>query len=553
MHDIHKTLYLMAIRDEDLLNEGLKAKAAAGMIPPPEPKQTQQTPTQTQQTPPPTTQNPTIKVPYDRVLEKTGFTQRDYDTFRTTMAEIESGGKYDIVGGSNKHYDGRYQLSKVAKTDGARTMGVPDPGHDTAARQAFRSNPDNQEELFAGFTIANHNYLMKKAPGYASKTKQQQLQILGYAHNQGMGGAAKWIETGVVDSDGFGTKGTKYTESLRAAYTLDNETVAAKSAKDTRDSKVGKVGDFIVSDGRALPTIGHTPQDAPKIATPTTEDPSHSVVKGDTLGAIAKKNNTSVEELMKSNPDIKDANKIEINQKIKIRTIKKESYKDKIRMHLREVFEQLPGSNVNFDYGDVFGDKGIMSPESARWKEPGDLELSDRAIRTRTDSKMPGVVETIGHRVGSEPFGGILRVRSETNMDPQHPHFKKIETHVYDGGTRIGSFTSRFTYGHTHTSSMAHDMTNNFNFKKGSNSEQLTNRKAMDAGAQEFFQRALNQPSELSDLAIDTNLQRVVERHFNETMGGRRNKKISEYHRGLEGTENPSDGPGDGSSYGELT
>ena len=243
-------------------------------------------------------------------------------------------------------------------------------------------------------------------------------------------------------------------------------------------------------------------------------------------------------------------------------TIKKESYKNKMRMYLREkvdkIFDQLPGTDSSsrdpkdwHDYGDVFGPEGIMSPASARWKEPGDT--SDRAIRTRTDSKMPGVVETIGHRVGSEPFGGILRVRSETNMDPQHPDFKKIETHVYDGGTRIGSFTSRFTYGHTHTSSMAHDMTNNFNFKKGSNSEELTRRKAMDAGAQEFFQRALNKDSELSDGAIDTNLQRVVERHFNETMGGRRNKKISEYHRGLEGTENPSDGPGDGSSYGELT
>jgi hypothetical protein len=216
-------------------------------------------------------------------------------------------------------------------------------------------------------------------------------------------------------------------------------------------------------------------------------------------------------------------------------------------------WSQLRTDSYKYNYGEMFGPEGILSPASATKKEPGDLELSDHAIRTRTDSKMPGVVETIGHRVGSEPFGGILRVRSETNMDPQHPNFKKIETHVYDGGTRIGSFTSRFTYGHTHTSSMAHDMTNNFNFKKGSNSEELTRRKAMDAGAQEFFQRALNQNSKLSDEAIDTNLGRVVENHFNETMGGRRNKKISEYHRGLEGTENPSDGPGDGSSYGELT
>ena len=552
MHDIHKTLYLMAIRDEDLLNEGLKAKAAAGMIPPPEPKQTQQTPAQTQQTPPPTTQNPTIKVPYDRVLEKTGFTQRDYDTFRTTMAEIESGGKYDIVGGSNKHYDGRYQLSKVAKTDGARTMGVPDPGHDTAARQAFRSNPDNQEELFAGFTIANHNYLMKKAPGYASKTKQQQLQILGYAHNQGMGGAAKWIETGVVDSDGFGTKGTKYTESLRAAYTLDNETVAAKSAKDTRDSKVGKVGDFIVSDGRALPTIGHTPQDAPKIATPTTEDPSHSVVKGDTLGAIAKKNNTSVEELMKSNPDIKDANKIEINQKIKIRTIKKESYKDKIRIYLREAKGQLPGSDVDVDFGDVFGDEGIMSPASATVIEPG----LDPRITTTNTYGLP-IVQSNGHRVGAD---GILRVESHTNIDTKHPKFGQIETHVYDGNTRIGTYTSAWTRGRGYKTADGklrdgiHTQTNQLYFENGSNSEQSTRRREMDRAAEVFFTRELN--TKTSEGERDKKIDDVIHDHFNEKMRGRKNMTIGEFHRTYLETQAPpppSDGPGDGSSYGELT
>ena len=53
MNNIHKTLYLMKQRDDDLLNEGLKAKVVAGaiiggvalgMIPPP---QTQQTPAET--------------------------------------------------------------------------------------------------------------------------------------------------------------------------------------------------------------------------------------------------------------------------------------------------------------------------------------------------------------------------------------------------------------------------------------------------------------------------------------------------------------------------
>jgi hypothetical protein len=41
-----------------------------------------------------------------------------------------------------------------------------------------------------------------------------QLEILGYAHNQGAGGANNWLNTGKVGSDGFGTKGTKYTELI---------------------------------------------------------------------------------------------------------------------------------------------------------------------------------------------------------------------------------------------------------------------------------------------------------------------------------------------------
>ena len=33
-----------------------------------------------------------------------------------------------------------------------------------------------------------------------------------------MGGAANWMKTGVVGADGFGTKGTKYTDSIAAEF-----------------------------------------------------------------------------------------------------------------------------------------------------------------------------------------------------------------------------------------------------------------------------------------------------------------------------------------------
>ena len=151
------------------------------------------------------------------IVKSMGFAQKDWELFRNTVAQIESGGKYDISGGSGDQYDGRYQLGAAAKTDGARFAGVADPGHGSAAREEFRKNPELQEKLFAGFTKANHTYLMG-IPEYRDANAQRKLQILGYAHNQGMGGAAEWMKTGIVGADGFGTKGTKYTDSIAAEF-----------------------------------------------------------------------------------------------------------------------------------------------------------------------------------------------------------------------------------------------------------------------------------------------------------------------------------------------
>jgi hypothetical protein len=146
-----------------------------------------------------------------------GFSKDQWNLYRNTVAQIESGGKYDISGGSGDHYDGRYQLGKAAKTDGAKYAGVSDPGHGPGARAAYRKDPEMQEQLFTGFTKANYKYLMGNSQ-FANANKERQLQILGYAHNQGMGGAEKWMSTGQVGSDGFGTKGTKYTDSIAAEF-----------------------------------------------------------------------------------------------------------------------------------------------------------------------------------------------------------------------------------------------------------------------------------------------------------------------------------------------
>jgi len=155
------------------------------------------------------------------LYKKIGANAEQWDIYRNSVALIESGGDYSIPGGSGMHYDGRYQMGEAAKKDGSRYAGVEYPGHsddpNAQVRAAYRANKELQEIIFTGFTLANHTYLMRNET-YKNSSIERKLQILGYAHNQGMGGAEKWITTGVVGKDGFGTKGTKYTDLIAANF-----------------------------------------------------------------------------------------------------------------------------------------------------------------------------------------------------------------------------------------------------------------------------------------------------------------------------------------------
>ena len=151
------------------------------------------------------------------VIGSMGFSDSDFNVFKKAVSQIESGGKYDIAGGSGGHYDGKYQMGAAAKTDAARILGIQDPGHSTGARASFRGNPQQQEQMFEAYTKANHNFLMRN-PDYANANSRRKLEILGYAHNQGMGAANEWLKTGKVGRDGFGTAGTAYPTAIRSAF-----------------------------------------------------------------------------------------------------------------------------------------------------------------------------------------------------------------------------------------------------------------------------------------------------------------------------------------------
>jgi murein DD-endopeptidase MepM/ murein hydrolase activator NlpD len=157
-----------------------------------------------------------VDAPYSFVQSTIGADRTQWDIYRNTLAQIESSGNYAAIGGDSDHYDGRYQLGADAKTDAGKILKLSIP-HDPSSRARYRNDPALQEKAFAAFTYANHRYLMRN-PKYKSASTERKLQILGYAHNQGMGGAENWLNTGVVGADGFGTKGTKYTDALAANF-----------------------------------------------------------------------------------------------------------------------------------------------------------------------------------------------------------------------------------------------------------------------------------------------------------------------------------------------
>lgn len=136
---------------------------------------------------------------------------QQYDAFRTSISNIESRGRYDIMGGSSGRFAGKYQLgaAEIAETARALKEAVP-------SRDAFLHDPAMQERYFAQYTLAHHKTLMNNAR-YAAMTPEQRAAVLAYAHNQGAGGASRWLNTGQAGSDAFGTSGTAYSKAVTTA------------------------------------------------------------------------------------------------------------------------------------------------------------------------------------------------------------------------------------------------------------------------------------------------------------------------------------------------
>lgn len=194
--------------------------------------------------------------PPGSLFPRTGMNAAEWDIYRETLASIESAGAgdYQAIGGAGNHYDGRYQLGKAAKTDAARILGIPDPGHTPAAREAFRNDPELQEAMFAAYTVANHGY-MNSSEIYRNLPHHKKIEALGYAHNQGHAKAKQWLKTGKVGKDAFGTKGTRYSEALSENLRTYEQTRVASNYQPAPITN----GGYVDSQTRALDAARQAP------------------------------------------------------------------------------------------------------------------------------------------------------------------------------------------------------------------------------------------------------------------------------------------------------
>lgn len=201
---------------------------------------------------------------YKYVEEHLGYNKKQWDLYRNSQAEIESMGgqyisdpnnvnyinSYSVAGGSSNKFDGRYQLGEAAKIDGARNYNIKNPGHgnpDDKKRVAFRNDPTLQEEVLAGYTVANHKYLINSkseaaVSEYSKADPLKRLQYLAHSHNSGHGNLVKYLETGDEFVDGFNTKSIKYMDNLKYNAILQNESFQ-DTVEDDIDFRVSNIGD----------------------------------------------------------------------------------------------------------------------------------------------------------------------------------------------------------------------------------------------------------------------------------------------------------------------
>jgi LysM repeat protein len=141
---------------------------------------------------------------------------------------------------------------------------------------------------------------MEKIPGWDEMDAGKQAALMSFAYNTGAGF--------------YGKKGY---ETI-SGHLQRKEWDKVPEAMKLYNKSAGKVRGGLVTrraEEGQMWSGGEAPKQQSKPAVQASD--THEVVRGDTLGAIAKKYGKTVQDIQKINPEIKDPNKIAPGQKIK--------------------------------------------------------------------------------------------------------------------------------------------------------------------------------------------------------------------------------------------
>lgn len=160
---------------------------------------------------------PSVEIPVEQNVMDTFESTENWSVYRETIASKESSGSYDPTpgrgGGAGGNYEGRYQINHEYLDDIAKILKENAP-----TREQFRADPKMQERFMQAYTMDNDRILKAYSPKYKKMSKKEQMAVLAYAHSQGAGAAADWVESGMGagTKDQFGTPGRWYFENVQS-------------------------------------------------------------------------------------------------------------------------------------------------------------------------------------------------------------------------------------------------------------------------------------------------------------------------------------------------
>ena len=149
-------------------------------------------------------------VPYTPgdITKTMGISPEQYRAFSEGVAQVEHA-RYGQMGGAGGRFAGRYQMGGAEITETAAQLHEPRP-----STQQFLGDPKMQERFMEAYSAEHYRELMRE-PKFQALSQAQKLEMMGYAHNQGVGGALHYLRSGQAGRDAFGTSGAAYFEPIK--------------------------------------------------------------------------------------------------------------------------------------------------------------------------------------------------------------------------------------------------------------------------------------------------------------------------------------------------